>query len=435
MSAVPVSPHVALVSWGFPPFRGSGTFRPLALANALAAAGARVSVIAAARETFLLHYGADPALESQIDSRVVRHRVPWWPENHWPVVNDWGPIRSRDSAGFARTRNALVPPFPEKVYDTWLPRVQRTLHEVAKADPVDVIIGTGAPYGDLEAAINVGSELGVPVVIDDRDAFLADVFTADTHPLFEQRLAVGRRWLRLATEAWFVNPPIADWHRNRFPEAADRIRVVENGWDPGVVDPGRIRAVPGERIRMGYVGLVPTNFPMDMVLAAWQDVRAASPVPAELVFVGPLGYEVDSPKWRSAADRISAAEGVSWQGHLSRTRLADVYADLDCLLLAKEGGALVTGGKTYEYAATGLPIAGVVDPDSDAVRVLGATPRFHPALAMDQSAAADAMSAAVADAIAGTQERLTEAQRAGSTLSRAAALEPAVERVLEMAAR
>lgn len=426
-------PHVTLVSWGFPPFRGSGTFRPLALANALADAGARVTVIAAARETFLIHYGADTALERQIDPRVTVRRVPFYPENAWPVINDWGPERASDPLGFATARNKVVPAFPEKVYDTWLPRAIEALRQLHADDPVSLIIGTGSPYGDLEAAVVVGSEHGVPVVLDDRDSFLADVFTGGEHPLFAARLPFGRRWFRTAAEVWFVNPPIAQWHVERFPESADRFRVVENGWDPGTVDPPTIRQRPGQRLRVGYVGLIPTNFPMQTVLGAWEQVRETTSHAMELVFTGPLGYEVDSPAWRAMADQIDHTTGAHWQGHLSRTELAEVYADLDVLLLAKEGGLMVTGGKTYEYAATGLPIVGLIDPASDATRVLGSYPRFHPATSLTIPAAAAALDAAVTDALSGDSATLVAAQRSGATLSRTAALTPAVGRVMELA--
>ena len=430
---MPDSPHIALVSWGFPPFRGSGTFRPLAVANALAEAGARVTVIAASRETFLVHYGADPGLESQIDPRVSVHRLPFYPENPWPLIDDWGPERAADPKRFAAERRRVLPPFPEKVYESWIPAVGQALRDIDAADPVALILATGGPYGQIEASVDVAADLGIPLVIDDRDSFLADVFTAEPHEWYRQRLSFGLRWFRCAREVWFVNPPIEQWHSRRFPEYADRFRVVENGWDPGIVDPTTITTGPRTPLRIGYVGLVPTNFPMDMLLEAWRRVRDSSEHPVELVFTGPLGYTEGSPFWRSMHDRIRAAEGVSWAGHVSRPELAGVYAGLDALLLAKEGGELVTGGKTYEYAATGLPIAGVVDPQSDAVRVLRDYPRFHPVAEPGPDAAAAALTATLADALATTPGRVAQAQAFGQGLTRRAALDEAVRRVMELA--
>lgn len=389
----------------------------------------RVTVLAAARETFLIQYGADRSLESQITAGVEVVRVPWYPQTRWPLVNDWGPTRAADPRRFAATHNKVIPAFPEKVYDTWLPRITEALESLHERDPLSLVVATGSPYGDLEAAVTVGAAFGIPVVLDDRDSFLADVFTGDPHPLFAARLPFAERWFDTAREIWFVNPPIADWHRERFPQFADRFHVVENGWDPGTVVSDQISPVGRSPLRMGYVGLIPSNFPMTTVLAAWEQVRTATDIPVELQFTGPLGYEVDSPKWRGMADLIEAAPGVTWRGHLSRTDLSGVYAELDALLLAKEGGAMVTGGKTYEYAATGLPIAGLIDAGSDAVRVLSRYPRLHLAETLDIDSAAAALTAAIADARAGDAARVAKAQRAGDDLSRAAALAPAIERI------
>lgn len=407
----------------------------MALANALARSGVRVTVLAAARETFLVHYGADPTLESQIAAGVDVLRIPWYPESRWPVVNDWGPVRAADPRRYVADLNKVVPTFPEKVYDTWLPRVTEALESLQERDPLSLLIATGSPYGDLEAAVTVGTAHDIPVVLDDRDSFLADVFTGEPHPLFEARLPFAQRWFTAAREVWFVNPPIADWHRRRFPQFADRFHVVENGWDPGTVVTEAISPRPGDATRMGYVGLIPSNFPMETVLAAWEQVRSGADVPPELQFTGPLGYEVDSPKWRRMAELIDAAPGVSWRGHLSRSELAGVYSELDALLLAKEGGAMVTGGKTYEYAATGLPIAGLIDPGSDAVRVLAAYPRLHLTESLTVDDAATALAAALHDARTGGSDRCAAAQGVGADLSRQAALAPAVERLAAVARR
>lgn len=429
-------PHVALVCWGFPPFRGSGAFRPLALANSLAAAGADVTVVTASREVFLVQYGADPTLERHVDPRVELVRVPFYPSHAWPLMNDWPQARVSAPKKFAAQHDPATDYFPEKVYASWLPRVSEALFELHRRKPISLVLGTGAPYVDDEAAALLGANYGIPVVLDDRDSFLADVFTGQPAPLYEERRPYFERWLEICAEMWFVNPPIAQWHRDRFPEHADRIRVVENGWDPGVVDAARIAGVATGPLKAGYVGLVPSNFPMDPVLAAWAGIMDDDSQPAaSLRFVGPLGYEVDSEKWKRMESAIAAAPHVEWAGHHPREQLAEIYADLDVLLLIKEGGQMVTGGKTYEYAATGLPIAALVDPASDAVRVLRDYPRLYVADPHDPAAAKAAIAAAMADRITDDGSRLRAAQRFGETLRREEQLGPHVERIVKLAQR
>lgn len=422
-----------LVCWGFPPFRGSGTFRPLAVANGLVAAGADVTVVTATREPFQFRYGADPALEQEVDPAVEVVRVPFFPERSWPQLNDWPRMRAfRPKAYSAAMR--LRNPFPEKIYPPWLPRARDAVLAVHRQHPVSLVLGTGVPYVDLEVAAQAAADIGAPLVLDDRDSFLMDVFTGEVDQRFEQRLPYWLRWSQQARELWFVNPPIAAWHAERFPDTASRIVVVENGWDATAVGVAAAeQGPPGTQgpLRLGYVGLVPTNFPMRMLLDAWADVLPDLPAGSALQFVGPLGYEVGSAVWERTAAAVEQAPAVSWRGHLTRSELPRAYQDLDVLLLVKEGGAMVTGGKTYEYAATGLPIAAVVDPGSDALRVLAGHPRVHVAASQQVGDVAAALRAAVADARTDDGTRRRAAAEFGAALERGRQLQPHLDRILE----
>lgn len=429
-------PHVVLVCWGFPPFRGSGAFRPLAVANGLVAQGADVTVVTATREPFQFRYGSDPALERAVDERVTVVRVPFFPERSWPQLNDWPRMRAfRPKAYSAAMR--LRNPFPEKIYPPWLPRARDAVLEVHREHPVTLVLGTGVPYVDLEVAAQAAADIGAPLVLDDRDSFLMDVFTGEVDQRYEQRLPYWLRWSQQARELWFVNPPIAAWHAERFAGAAERIVVVENGWDAAAVQPERaapaLTRAADRPLQLGYVGLVPTNFPMRPLLDAWASILPELPAGSAMQFVGPLGYEVGSAAWQRTAAAVEQAPAVSWRGHLSKPELAQVYQELDVLLLVKEGGPMVTGGKTYEYAATGLPIAAVVDPASDALRVLARHPRLHVAPSPAVPDVAAALRSALADARADDGTRQRAAAEFGAGMERGRQLRPHLHRLLELA--
>ncbi len=63
---------------------------------------------------------------------------------------------------------------------------------------------------------------------------------------------------------------------------------------------------------------------------------------------------------------------------------------------------MVTSGKVYEYVATGLPIASVLDPSHDAQRVLSGYPRWYPAAREDAASLAAALVAAAQDSASHT---------------------------------
>ena len=247
-----------------------------------------------------------------------------------------------------------------------------------------------------------------------------------------ERQVFFERWLRSCSEMWFVNPPIAERVRELFPEDATKVHVVENGWDSAAVEPEKIASHPGDRIKAAYIGLVATKFPLADVIKAWHDVAQSDPQVEPLRFIGALGFEVDSPRWRKAEATIAEAPNSEWRGHVSRAELPEEYADLDVLIFVKEGGEYVTGGKPYEYAATGLPIVALVDETSDALRVLKDYPRLYQAPPNDPVAAADAMRSAIEDRRSDDGVRLRSAQEFGAQLSRSANLQAAVNRVLEL---
>jgi glycosyltransferase involved in cell wall biosynthesis len=423
-------PHVVLVAWGFPPFRGSGAFRPLAMANGLVRAGARVTVVTTSREVFLVNYGADPALEDLVDPAIEFVRVPFYPEKTWPLLNDWSMRRADQPTSYSAHDDPALEMFPEPVYAPWLSRVHGALLHLQSQRSIDLIVATGSPYVDLQAAVLMHSDFGVPVVLDDRDSFVLNVFTGGHHDYYDKRLQWFLNWLDQCREMWFVNPPIAQRHRAEFPAGADRIKVVENGWDPGVVRPEQIAAVPQGPLRTGYVGLVPSNFPLADVLSAWAGATAGADDTAALLFIGPLGYEVGSQAWTKAQRAIEGADHVEWYGHVPRNDLSAVYNTLDVLLFVKEGGSMVTGGKVYEYAATGLPIVALIDEAGDAARVLAGYPRLHTADHSDPAAAAAAIRSAFQDRRTGDEALLHAAQEFGARLSRERHLQPHLDRIV-----
>ena len=427
MSAAP--PHIAIVCWGFPPFRGTGTYRPLALANGLAAAGIDVSVVTASREAFLLHYGADLETERRIDPRISVHRVPFFPETSWPMVNDWSAARAAASPARIKKWEVARQRFPEADTGSWLPRASQMLHAIQRQKSLDLVIGSGGPYVSLEVAAQFGLATGVPIVLDDRDCAILDVRTQEQSDEQARRENLFQQWLAACAEIWFVNPPIAEMIGDRFADSADKIQVVENGWDISSIPPAEIAKPSPESLRVGHIGPVAGQFPLESVLLAWKQITDADPQLAPLQLVGSLGSGITPAPRKQLAQVVN----VRWRQQLQRNQLPGEYEELDVLLLGKEGGELVTGAKPYEYAATGLPIAALVSPTSDTMRVLKDYPRIYPADPTDVDAVTAAIRAAIADGRNDDGERFRAAREFGARLSREQLLTPAIDRVIRMA--
>jgi glycosyltransferase involved in cell wall biosynthesis len=325
--------------------------------------------------------------------------------------------------------------FPEPVYGAWRPLIEETARRLHRVDPVDLVIATGNPYVDFAVGQRLHADFDVPFVLDDRDSWALDVYTGEPFEPGGLRERMLGWLLARAREVWFVNPPIADWHRSRFPEQAERIRVVENGWDPSFLAPETVRREPGGPLVVSYIGTISKALPLELLLEGWRLARERSPAlaTAELRFVGQLGHSGTGFQSHSALFQRYARHGVRHLGRWPKDRIGEVYSDTDVLLFAKEGTGMVTSGKVYEYVATGLPVVSLIESEHDARRVLSGYPRWHPATRLDASALAVALAAAAEDSRTADLARSDAARDYGLTFRRDRILEPVLADLLSLA--
>lgn len=443
---MPAAPHVLLVAWGFPPARGGGVYRALAVSTAFAQAGAKVTVLTAEREVFERYTGLDEGLEQHVHPAVEVRRLPF----------DW-PAREADRAKWPLSRRVAPPvwwrvrklldriPFPEPAYGPWRPSLEAAAMDVHAEQPVDLVVATANPYVDLVAADVLHRRHGVPYVIDYRDAWQLDVFSGRrTHRRGGRVDRLEGRVMAAAREVWFVNDRIRQWHAGQHPEAADRMRVVANGLDPAFAPGPRLEGpATGEPLRFGYIGTMSRHVPVSQLRAGWELAATRSPdiAAATADLWGHSSYYATEHPGRASgpvADGTAVApgsvaaggEGVVLRGPVSKTAVAGVYAGLDALLLVLGTGRYVTSGKVYEYLASALPIVSVHDPDNAATDVLRGYPLWFPAADLSPDAIATALVEA-AEA-ARTADRATREACAAFArpFSRAAQLGPRVAALL-----
>ncbi|MFN8125168.1 MAG: glycosyltransferase [Candidatus Nanopelagicales bacterium] len=420
--------NVVLIAFGFPPSRASGVYRAVAMAHHLCERGHRVTVIAGGADYFALATGTDPSLEGTLPAGLTIIRVPY-ADLRDPVINRWTKrraVKPRQWRGEAEAERDAI--FPER-YGAWRDRIVATVVRQHRETPFDFAIGTGNPYVSYTALGALDVMSGVPYLMDDRDSCLFSVYTGEPHETFDARRTWWRPLADRARQLWFVNPPIADLYRDAFPEVADRIRVVENGFDPRYFDPTSLpdRPVPDEPV-FGYIGTLNTGFPLAGLLDGWRRARGTTiPAGSRLVITGGLGYREQSPAQRELL-RTAEADGVELRGPVPKADIADAYRECDVLVFAREGGGLVTSGKIYEYLASGLPIAAVVPAEHDSRRVLADAPRAHVRDDDAGDAWVEVLGAALADARDGSAREA--ALSFGAALSRDRLLGDALDELL-----
>ncbi|WP_084631820.1 glycosyltransferase [Demequina aestuarii] len=377
------SPHLVYIAWGFAPARTGGVYRAIATANAFAEAGWRVTVVCAEVEAYEKYIGVDASLESAVDDRVDVVRVPFEWATQETDVREFSPARALlGSRAYGRIRSRLDRiGFPEHNYGQWRGALEAALDALQRRSPADLAIATANPNVDFQGAYHLHREHGVPFVMDYRDAWRLDVFSGDD--LAPRRSRIGRleqRYMDAAHEVWFVNEAIRAWHAEEYPETADRMQVVMNGWDPQLLGERRPPAPFDDGpMRFGYLGTITPKVPLEALMKGWTLAKERGDIPADAVLevAGYLGYFA-TPRGDLAAILDAATDaGVEFIGQVEKKQVAGFYARQHALVLALGEGRYVTSGKVFEYVASGKPIVSVHAPENDSSNVLREYPLWE----------------------------------------------------------
>lgn len=388
-------PHALYVAWGFPPQAGGGVYRTLATANALVASGFDVTVLTTVREAFPGFTGADPSLEPLIDPRIEVIRLPFSRPRHDPEIRSWPRERALDPAGWLEDFAAHeLDRFPEPHFGTWFDTLVPAAERVHARRPVDLVVGSANPHVDLAPGHRLHELFGVPYVIDHRDAWRLDVYSGREVGTDDPRIArLETAYVESAHEIWFVNEPIRRWHQELYPQAADRMRVVENGFDPSFAPSPVLTAPPADRpLTFTYIGTIGDRVPIAEAVEGW--VMARSEVPALADAHADIWGPISSTSGHKAALLHGAeAYGVRHRGPVSKGDVAGVYGASDALLLILSRGRYVTSGKVYEYMASALPIVSVHEPGNGAADVLRGYPLWFQAADLTPGSIAEVLRA------------------------------------------
>jgi len=343
-AAAPDRDRLLLISYHFPPGQATGALRWQRLSTFAAARGWALDVITLDPA----HLGStDPTRLAELPAGVRIFGVP--PagppvvdrllEGGWRLYRGFRERRERSRTtspgraapasgprqvkrdGIRRHELRWLPRSPRdliRAYNAWLEfahegRWARRAAALAArlaggATPIRAVIACGPPHMTHEAGRLASIRLGVPFIMDMRDPWstVPRLHEPLASPLwyalaeYHERCAVARSTLVVTNTM-----PAMRALRERYPESAERVITVMNGFDDEPLPP----PAPETRFLMAYAGAIYTNRdPRLLFRAAARVIRELGLAPADfgLEFMGHVAVLHDTP-----LEELARAEGIS----------------------------------------------------------------------------------------------------------------------------
>ncbi|SDD45968.1 glycosyltransferase [Glycomyces harbinensis] len=405
-------------------------------ANQFAAQGWDVTVVTIEDESWELDSGVDHTLSEQVDPRVNVVKLPLRREDLETDIRGYSAERAVDPPQWVKSlRERNAESFPEPTFGGWRGALEEAVLRLHRERPADLLLTSCVPYVSLAAAWRLWEEARVPYAVDFRDGWSIDVI--DGNIAFGRDSAEGRweeRILGSAISLWTVNDPIAEHYRGHYPEYADRVHVVRNGYDADSAPARPHRPDPDSGLVFGYLGTAtfPTNL-LRAVLEGWHLAREREPLlaNARFEFRGHTGNGSQRGTNRQVEIlREAASDGVSFGGPVAKADVAATYGAWDALVLIITGGHYMTSGKVYEYMATGLPIVSAHAADHDATNLLQGRPLWTGAHDVDSESMAASFVKAAHMSVESTDEQYAAAMTHAHQFARESIMAAAVKNLI-----
>ncbi|MFJ1543868.1 glycosyltransferase [Streptomyces sp. NPDC088246] len=425
---------------GFPPAAKSCAYRMRETANQFVNAGWDVTVVTIAQESWERDSGIDLTLLEQVDPQVKVVELPLAREDLETDIRLFDEARAlRPGAWMNDLRKRQTADFPEPNFGAWRGALEQAVLDIHRDHHADLLLASCVPYVNLAAAWKLWEEARVPYAVDFRDGWSIDVI--EGVEAFSRDSELGRweqKILDNAVSLWVVNDPIAEHYRTRYPDFADRVRVVRNGYDADS-SPGRSHKADADAgLVFGYLGTV--NFTaqhLEIVLNAWRAAREQEPLMANARFEvrGHIGAGSGRESNRHVEILKQAeVDGVHFGGPAAKAEVASIYARWDAMVLILIGGRYVTSGKVYEYMATGLPIVSAHVVEHDASNVLDGHPLWTGAVGLDEEALTQSFVRAAHMAIDTSEAVHAEAMTHADRFTRESLMTTAVKELVDQLA-
>jgi glycosyltransferase involved in cell wall biosynthesis len=207
----------------------------------------------------------------------------------------------------------------------------------------DVVVATSPPVASHLLLGRLAGEVPVPLVFEMRDNWAGNPYYDAGGTLLQR---VESRALHSAAAVVVVTPAMADVVARLHPELASRTHVLENGFDPRVLDQRAPRRAATEPIELIHAGSIYGERSPQRLIEAMRMAK----VECRLVLAG------------AGSDDLEPAPDVERLGALAWQDAVRLQADKDIGVVLYSDDSTAQPGKIYELLALGKPILALVAP-------------------------------------------------------------------------
>lgn len=255
----------------------------------------------------------------------------------------------------------------------WVPYAIRKASELHREDPFDVVLTSGPPHSCHLIGQHLKRKLDIPWVADFRDPWTDINFYHELPMSGWARRKDAKMERRVLTEADHVTTVSASWAELLKSKGAQRVSVVQNGFDEADFDSAQ-GMPPDDRFVISHVGsLYPSRNP-DAFWQAIAGLRSNGDLSQlRIQVIGSVSLEVVESIETNGLQSVT--EVVPYVSH---SEAIELMLGSHMLLLSIErfehSNGMITG-KLYEYIRSGRRVLGLGPVPGDAASLLEETQR------------------------------------------------------------
>lgn len=256
---------------------------------------------------------------------------------------------------------------------SWVPFAVRAANRMIRRQRPDVILSTFPIASAHLVARTIHRRTGIPWVADFRDPMVLDNHPPDGN-IRRTYAEIEASVFREAAGVIVTTPGAADIYRQRYPFSAEKITVVQNGFDEEIFDvanDSKDWRKESTKTKLLHSGLVyrEARDPRPLFGAIAKLVKAGEIVESEIEIM--FRASSQEPFILEEAKRFGLEKIVTVGASISyKDAVSEMLASDSLLLLQSRDCNSQIPAKAYEYLRCGRPILAITDPYGDTGKLL-----------------------------------------------------------------